>query len=191
MATQFEELAPRIITMLKADFDLSLLGAVAIVGNLGHESGGFRFLQEKKPMVAGSKGGWGWAQWTGPRRRQFEAYCRRNNIDPSSYKANYGFLFVELKGSERGAIPAVRKAQTLEAKVVAFEKAFERAGIKHYESRIIWARRALEAYKSAHELDSVAVVIPHEENEDDPTFDVPEAKQPSWWDRLLSLFGWR
>ena len=32
----------------------------------------------------GAKGGWGWAQWTGKRRRQFEAYVKEHNLDPYS-----------------------------------------------------------------------------------------------------------
>lgn len=153
----FRQKSPGIMRMLMADFGLDDIGAAAILGNLGHESAGFKFLQELKPMVPGSKGGYGWAQWTGPRRKEFEAYCSRNSLDPASDKANYGFLFVELKGSEKAAIPAVKAADTLKDKVIAFEAAFERAGVKHYESRIEWAEKALDAYKAAfddgtHEL---------------------------------------
>lgn len=145
----FTDKAPGIMRLLMRDFALDDLSAAAIVGNLGHESGGFRFLQEKKPLVPGSKGGYGWAQWTGPRRRQYEAYCKRNSLDPASDKANYGFLFVELMGSEKAAIPAVKAAVGLAAKVKAFEMKFERAGIKHYDSRNNYAAQALKAYHAA------------------------------------------
>ena len=139
--------APDIMRLLMKDFDFDETDAAAVVGNLGHESGGFRFLQELKPMIPGSRGGYGWAQWTGPRRVAFEKYCERNKLDPASDKANYGFLFVELTGSEKKAVDAVRNALGLYNKVVAFEKNFERAGIKHYDRRMIWAEKALEAYK--------------------------------------------
>ena len=145
----FTDKAPWICRKLMADFSLSAESAAAIVGNLGHESGGFKFLQEITPMIPGSRGGYGWAQWTGPRRKEFEAYCARNNFDPASDKANYGFLFVELSGSEKAAIPAVRAANGLTAKVRAFEAAFERAGVKHYDSRVNWATKALAAYHAA------------------------------------------
>lgn len=144
----FRQKAPGIMNLLMADFGLDVESAAAILGNLGHESGGFRFLQEKQPMIAGSAGGYGWAQWTGPRRREYEAYCQRNGFDPASDTANYKFLFVELTGSERGAIPAVKNAVGIEAKVRAFEASFERAGIKSYESRNEWAERAIDAYRS-------------------------------------------
>jgi hypothetical protein len=133
---------------LMADFALDVESAAAILGNLGHESGGFRFLQEKVPMVPGSAGGYGWAQWTGPRRRAYEAYCERHGYDPASDTANYKWLWNELTDSERAAIPAVKNAAGLEAKVRAFELSFERAGIKHYESRNTWAETALEAYRA-------------------------------------------
>ncbi len=147
MASLFEQKAPSIMRRLMVDFDLDLDSAAAIVGNLGHESGGFRFLQEKKPLIPGSKGGYGWAQWTGPRRRNYEAYCARNKLDPASDKANYGFLYVELTGSESAAIGAVKRAETLRDKVIQFELKFERAGIKHYESRLKYAVQALASYK--------------------------------------------
>jgi hypothetical protein len=146
--TLFRAKAPGIMNLLMADFSLDVESAAAILGNLGHESGGFQFLQEKKPLIPGSAGGWGWAQWTGPRRREFEAYVARNGFDPASDTANYKWLWNELKGSERAAIPAVQHAVGLENKVRAFEMAFERAGIKHYESRNEWAERALNAYHS-------------------------------------------
>jgi len=152
--TLFRQKAPEIMRLLMGDFGLTVEDAAAVVGNLGHESAGFRFLQEKKPLVPGSRGGWGWAQWTGPRRKAFEAYCARNDLDPASDKANYGWLFVELKGSEAKAIPAVKKARGLEEKIKAFELSFERASpkYKHYPSRLIWAQKALAAFSEAPPL---------------------------------------
>jgi hypothetical protein len=145
--TLFRAKAPGIMNLLQADFGLDVESAAAILGNLGHESGGFRLMQEQRPTIAGSEGGWGWAQWTGPRRDQFEAYADRNGYDRSSDTANYKWLLLELRGAERAAIPAVKNAVGLEAKVRAFEGAFERAGVKHYESRYEWAKIALDAYR--------------------------------------------
>ena len=56
MSTLFREKAPAIIRDLMRDFDLTVEDAAAMVGDLGHESGGFRFLWEK-PLVPGSWGG--------------------------------------------------------------------------------------------------------------------------------------
>lgn len=145
----FRAKAPGIMAMLMADFPLQLDDAAAILGNFGHECAGFTAMQEIKPVVEGSLGGYGWPMWTGPRRRAYEAYCRRNKLDPSSDKANYAYVFVELKGPEKHAIPALLKARTLADKVKAFERAYERAGAKHYPSRNQWAAIALDAWHAA------------------------------------------
>lgn len=147
--TLFEQKAPGVMQMLMDDFDLSAESAAAILGNIGHECNGFETLQEIRPTVPGSRGGYGWCQWTGPRRLQFEAYCARNGLDPASDAANYKWLFVELTGAEKKAIPAVQAAQGLDAKVIAFERAFLRAGVKNYASREKWAETALAAFRTA------------------------------------------
>jgi hypothetical protein len=102
-------------------------------------------MQELNPTVRGSRGGWGWAQWTGPRRKAFEAFARANGLDPSSYEANYAFLRHELRGSHKGALTALKNASGLEGKTRAFENKYEGAGIKGYGSRYNYARQALKA----------------------------------------------
>lgn len=147
----FRAKAPAIMAQLLRDFPITPEDAAAILGNLGHESAGLTILQEIKPTVAGSKGGYGWPQWTGPRRRAYEAYCTRTGKDPASDEANYAYLFIELKGiegSEKAAIGKLVAAKGLDAKVEAFEKAFLRAGVKHYPSRKQWAKIALDAWRA-------------------------------------------
>lgn len=145
----FNKWAPVFMAKLIRDFDLSLDDAAAVIGNAGHESGGFKSLQEITPMVAGSRGGYGIMQWTGPRRREYEAYCRRNKLSPSDMDTNYAFLFTELKGPEGKVIPALKAAVGLDKKVEVFSKVFLRPGIPHMDSRKVWARRALEAFKKS------------------------------------------
>lgn len=144
--TLFRQKAPGIIDKLMGDFPIGLDDAFAILGNIGHECFGFTLLQEVAPIVKGSRGGWGWCQWTGPRRRDFEAYCRRTGKDPASDAANYAWLWVELKGAESAALGKLLKAPGLEAKTIAFSRAFLRPGIAHEDSRIQWARVAQSAY---------------------------------------------
>lgn len=147
MSALFTRKAPPIMRKLMADFPAwGELDVAAVLGNIGGETGGFKLMQEVKPLVPGSRGGYGWCQWTGPRRRAFEAWCKEQRLSVDSDAANYGFLRHELKTSERKAIAAVAAAGTLEAKTIAFERSFERAGIPHHESRIRWARLALKAY---------------------------------------------
>lgn len=129
-----------------SDFHCSLDDAAAAFGNFGHESLGFTVLQEQKPVIEGSAGGYGWPQWTGPRRRNYLSYCERNKKDPAADASNYAYIFVELNGRYSYAIERLKRAKTLSAKVKAFELAYEGAGVKHYESRNRWAEIARDAY---------------------------------------------
>ncbi|HTN60899.1 MAG TPA: phage tail tip lysozyme [Devosia sp.] len=147
----FRAKAPAIMAQLVRDFPITPEDAAAILGNLGHESAGLTILQEIKPTVPGSKGGYGWARWTGPRRRAYEAYCKRTGKDPASDDANYAYLFLELKGTEGSEGKAI-------GKLVAFERAFLRARVKHYPSRKRWAAIALDAWRSKS---STGIPIPN------------------------------
>ncbi len=160
MATKFERICRTYMPRLTNDLGVGVLDASAVFGNGGHESGGFKKLQEINPTVKGSAGGYGWFQWTGPRRRNFMAFCKENNLKPADDEANYLFLVHELRTSEKAALKALAKANTLDTKVVAFELAFERAGIKHYDSRKSWALKALHAYEAITPVVNVPVEAP-------------------------------
>ncbi|MGO4738650.1 phage tail tip lysozyme [Bosea sp. 2KB_26] len=139
----FTQKAPGIINRLMADFGFTREQAAGIVGNLGHESGGLNELQERNPTSG--RGGYGWAQWTGPRRRAFEAWAAEKGLDPASDEANYGFLRHELRTNHRGVVDSVKRTGSVSEATVAFEEGYERAGIKNYPSRHKWAQRALRA----------------------------------------------
>lgn len=144
----FAEKSPKVIENLMKDFKLTKEQAAGVVGNLGHESAGFKTLQEVNP-VGGGKGGYGWAQWTGPRRKQFFDWAEKNHLDVNSDEANYGFLKHELSTSEKGAIDAVKKTNNAKDATVAFEGSFERAGVKSYASREKYTNQSLQAYELA------------------------------------------
>jgi hypothetical protein len=153
----FDAKSPALIARLMADFSLTEIQAAGILGNLGHESG-LQAVQEKHPTSG--RGGFGWAQWTGPRRVAFEAFCARTNQDARSDGANYGYLWRELSGHQPGfdyrkAITFLRKADTLSKAVRTFERHYEAAGVKAYASRDKWAVRALAAYRRASGSDAV------------------------------------
>ncbi len=141
----FREKAPGIMRQLMADFELSDFQAGGILGNLGHECGGFKYLHELGQPE--NRGGYGWAQWTGPRRVAFKNWCSEQSLHWETDEANYGFLKYELETTERTAIPALSKTHTLEDAVMAFERNYERAGVKNYESRIRWGRIAMNAFQ--------------------------------------------
>lgn len=122
---------------LMRDFGLSPGAAAGFAGNLAHESGNFKTLQEINPTVKGSRGGFGWAQWTGPRRRQFENFTEQQGLDPTSPEANYGFLKHELSDTPEGGVLGALKGvnDPAQAARIVSEK-FLRPGIPHMSSRI-------------------------------------------------------
>ncbi|MCQ0987558.1 phage tail tip lysozyme [Jiella marina] len=145
-SAHFETTAPVYMRRLIDDIpQWSALDAAAAFGNFGHESAGLEILEE----ISGG-GGYGWPQWTGSRRRAYETWCRENGLDPASDEANYRYVVIELRGPEERTIAAVAKANGLEAKTLAFERSFERAGVKHDDRRLDWATRALAAYRAAY-----------------------------------------
>jgi tail lysozyme len=145
--SKFKALAPKVMGWLMADFGLNDLQAAGVLGNLGHESAGFEILHEIG-QPEGS-GGYGWAQWTGPRRTAFFDWCNNKGLDWRSDDANYGFLRHELQTSERATIPALKGANTLSEAVRTFQEVFERPGIIRPEGRDEWAVKALAAFNAS------------------------------------------
>ena len=140
----FASVAPRLIGDLSKDFGLTPEQAAGVVGQLGHESAGFGTLQEVSPTVPGSRGGYGYAQWTGPRRKAFEEYAATNGLDPASYEANYGFLAYELRNTPEGAVlQDVAAAPDAMTAGRIFTDKFLRPGVPGYDSRDKWTQRAL------------------------------------------------
>lgn len=152
MPPQFAGLDARagwLVNRLLAEASLGLtnpIHAAAIVGNLGGESG-LLAINERHPIRPGSRGGWSWAQWTGPRRNQFEAYAKSRGLGLDSDRAAYEFLVRELLGPEAAALRGLKKATTLEAAVETFEVLFERPSDPQggLPSRIAFAKQALAA----------------------------------------------
>ncbi|QIG75013.1 putative tail protein [Rhizobium phage RHph_I3_18] len=141
---EWSTIGPRLISDLSKDFQLSPEQAAGVVGQLAHESAGFGTLQEVNPTIPGSRGGYGYAQWTGPRRKDFEAWTAQNNLDPNSYEGNYGFLRNELMNTPEGAVlEKLRGAPDALAAGRVFTDTFLRPGIPNYGSRDAWTQRAL------------------------------------------------
>jgi len=140
--------APIVMDELMRDFDLDEVQTAGILGNLGHECGGFTIMQELHPVSG--RGGYGWAQWTGSRRLAFEAWCRQHGLSQDSDDANYGYLKYELQNEYRSTISALKQTDTIEAAVSVFEQDYERAGVVASISRCRWAQKAWDAYRAAH-----------------------------------------
>lgn len=146
MPTLFQTKVTKFIPKLMRDVNCDLETACAIFGNIGHECNGFQTMQEvgQKPP----KGGWGWQQWTGPRRRSFEAWADARKLDRASDEANYGFMVFELLGDEKASLAATKKAVGLNAKTDTFERTNERAGVPALASRRKYAKIAYDAFVS-------------------------------------------
>ncbi len=147
----FRAVAPAFMRRLLSDFpQLGELDAAAVFGNAGHESKGLTDDQEDTPVVAGSKGGRNWLQWTGVRRRQLEAFAEEQMLDPDSDEAAYQFMVQELRTTEKRSITALRQAKSLETKTKAFMNANLRPGVPHLDQRVRWAKIALEALRGSY-----------------------------------------
>ena len=124
---------------LKRTFGFTDAQAAGIIGNLAHESAGFSTLQEINPTQTSRKGrelgGYGYAQWTGKRRRAFLAWAAANGHKINGYEANWGFLRHELETNHSYVIRSVKRTRTVAGAVLAFENTFLLAGIKHWGSR--------------------------------------------------------
>ena len=139
---EFEPTSKRLVEDLKRDFDLTTMQASAIVGNLATETDNFNTLQEYKPVVEGSRGGYGFAQWTGPRRKRYEAWTKENELDPSTYEANYGYLKYELSNTDpeignmgKNTIKRLKKATNLNEATATVMNGYLKPGIPHLDKR--------------------------------------------------------
>lgn len=133
-----QDIAARLVPDLMRELGLSREQALGLVGNLAHESMGFKDLTENG--VRG-RGGYGYAQWTGDRRTKFENYAKAQGLKPSSYEANLGFIVKELKGSEKAALNKIKSASSADQAASVAMKAYFRPGKPQLTSRQDWTNQ--------------------------------------------------
>lgn len=150
--------APRYIADLINDFQLADWQASALVGNLAAESAYFNDITEDRPLITGSRGGYGHAQHTGPRRKRLEAWLARKGWSGDSYEGNYSYIFRELKGLEPGldyrhvinrlktAVGATDEERLRDA-TERFAKHFEAPAVINVGPRFKAAKEALALYR--------------------------------------------
>ena len=165
--SEFDSKAPAIMGGLMKKYGLTHEQAAGVVGNLGHESGAFTAYHEGGQ--APGRGGVGWAQWTGPRRRAFERWTAAHKLDPTSDDASWRFL-TEGDPETAGAIAAVKRTHSAHDAMVSFERRFERAGVKAYGSRDKFAARAM----GMSPVDGVAVPDSYAKQPAPSTPDIPD-----------------
>lgn len=148
------------VERLMRDMGLTRAQAAAVIGHGGHESG-LTGINERNPLIPGSRGGRGWMQWTGPRRRAFEAYAAEHGLDPNQDETNYRFLTHEMQSTPHGrsATNALRASNGVEQGVQAFLP-FETGGdpraVVNMPSRLRFARQAYEASERSPEANPQA-----------------------------------
>lgn len=136
-----QDVGSRLVTDLMADFGLSRGAAAGVVGSLAHESADFKIMQEIEPVVPGSRGGYGYAQWTGPRRKEFESWVEAEGLDINSYEANYGNLKRELLETAEGkVVDKLRGIEDASQAANVFTKTFLRPGVVAMDNRVSKAK---------------------------------------------------
>ncbi|MDE4176359.1 phage tail tip lysozyme [Phaeobacter sp. PT47_59] len=110
--------------------------ARGFLANFQVESGLNPGINEIAPLVPGSRGGFGLAQWTGPRRRQFEAFAGERGTRVDDLDTQLDFLMHELGTTEQSAAKSIFAAQTPEDATRAISEKFLRPGIPHLDRRL-------------------------------------------------------
>lgn len=132
------------------DLHLTREQAAGVTGNLSHESGGFtQYHEAGKPWYLGGVGD---AQWTGSRRRDFEAWSRSHAEygPPQGFLAQSMFLKHELlagQGIRGPSLAAIRRSRSVNEAVAAWERHFEGAGVVAMGSRLRRANAINSSYQ--------------------------------------------
>lgn len=110
--------------------------ADGFVMNFQDESGLNPGINEAAPIVPGSRGGFGLAQWTGPRRVALEKFAEARGVPPSDLDAQLDFLMTELQGPEAGAAQAIFGAGDAGSAAAAVASEFLRPAPEHLNRRV-------------------------------------------------------
>ncbi len=103
--------------------------------NFQDESGLDPGINERNPIVPGSRGGFGLYQLTGPRRRAYEAFAGQRGVDPSDIDAQLDFMMTELQGPEARAAQSIFGAQDTGSAAAAIVNDFLRPAASHRQAR--------------------------------------------------------
>lgn len=104
--------------------------------NFQDESGLNPGINEAAPTVPGSRGGFGLAQWTGPRRVALEQQAAARGVDPSDLELQLDYLMGELQGPESRAAQSILGAQDTGSAAAAIARDFLRPAEEHLNRRV-------------------------------------------------------
>jgi hypothetical protein len=110
--------------------------ADAFVVNFQDESGLNPGINEKNPIVPGSRGGFGLYQLTGPRRVAYEQYAAERGVPVDDVDAQLDFMMGELQGSEAKAAGSILSAPDTATAAQAIVRDFLRPSPEYRDSRM-------------------------------------------------------
>lgn len=110
--------------------------ARGIVANMAVESRLDPGINEIAPLVPGSRGGYGLNQWTGPRRRQYEAFAADRGKPFDDLNTQLDFTMWELQNTERAAWDAISQAPDARTAAILYSEKFLRPGIPNMDARL-------------------------------------------------------
>lgn len=109
--------------------------ADAFVLNFKDESGLNPGINEKSPLVPGSRGGFGLYQLTGPRRVAYETYAKSRGVPLDDIDAQLDFMMEELKGPEARAAQYILSSKDTPQAAAAIVNHFLRPAEQHRSAR--------------------------------------------------------
>ena len=92
-------------------------------------------INEANPIVPGSRGGFGLSQWTGPRRKQLEAFAASRGVPVSDEDMQLDFLMQELGSTEVNAAKAIFGTDSSGEAAAAIVNKFLRPAEEHRARR--------------------------------------------------------
>lgn len=107
--------------------------ARGVVMNFQDESGLDTGIQEQAPLAG--RGGFGLAQWTGPRRVALEDFAASQGRRIDDLDTQMDFFMQENAGPEAGAWKSVVNQPTMQDAALAFVRDWERPATEHLKSR--------------------------------------------------------
>ena len=110
--------------------------ADAFLMNFQDESGMNPGINERNPIVAGSRGGYGLYQLTGPRRTAYESFASQRDVPFHDVDAQLDFMMSELQGPESRAAKAIFNAPDRGTAAAAIVTDFLRPSPEHRTRRV-------------------------------------------------------
>jgi tape measure domain-containing protein len=136
-----ESRGAQIAKALQGALSLTPAQAAGIVGNLQRESGlNSRFNEGGAVGLPSGVGGYGLAQWTGTRQKDLIRFAG-GGAAAGDLQTQLRFMVQELMGKESKALASLRRTTSPEEAAVAFDRDYERSGVKALGERKANARR--------------------------------------------------